>query len=103
MPPSIDPKVHAVVGRVVARNCSTISAIREEFVTFPDSKSQEAFCRNVCKHVQNRRIVEKEEAEAETIKHYTKAAEKAAAAAQLAAVVAAVAAAKAVKARGIAG
>ena len=60
MPPSIDPEVHAVVGRVAARNCSIISAIREEFVAFPDSKSQEAFCRNARKHVQNRRIVEKE-------------------------------------------
>jgi len=67
MPPSIDPEVHAVVGRVAARNCSIISAIREEFVAFPDSKSQEAFCRNARKHVQNRRIVEKEEADCQAL------------------------------------
>ena len=54
-------------------------------MTFPDSKSQEAFCRNVRKHVQNRRIVEKEEAEAGTAKHYTKAAAQLAAAAAAAA------------------
>ena len=47
-----------------------------------DSKSEEAFRRNVRRHVQKGRIVEKEEAEAGTAKHYTKAAEKAAAAAQ---------------------
>jgi len=101
MPPSIDPEVHAVVGRVAVRSCSITPATREELLTFPGSKSQEDFCRNAHKHVQKRRIVEKEEAEAGTAKHYTKAAEKAAAAAQLAATAATVVAAKTVKAAAV--
>jgi hypothetical protein len=98
MPPSVDPKVLAVVDRVLARNCSAVTAIREEFVAFVDGKSEEAFRRNVRRHVKNRRDVAKGEAEAGTAKQFTKAAEQAAAAAQLAAVAAAVAAGKAVKA-----
>jgi len=102
MPPSADPKVLAIVDRVLARNCSINTAIQEVCGAFADTKSEEAFRRNVRKHVQKRRaandVAEAAEAEAGTAKHYTKAAEKAAAAAQLAAAAAATAAGKAVKA-----
>jgi hypothetical protein len=98
MPPSIDPKVLAVVDRVIDRNCSIITAIREEFLAFADSKSQEVFCRNIRRHVQKRREAAQGEAEAGTAKHFYKAAEKAAAAAQLAAAAAAASAGKAKKA-----
>ena len=98
MPPSVDPKVLTVADRVLARNCSAITAIEEEFLAFVESKSEEVFRRNARRHVQKGRDAAQSKAEAGTAKHYTKAAEKAAAAAQLAAVAAAVAAAKAVKA-----
>ena len=85
MPPTIDPKVLAVVERVLASKCSIVSAVRAEFICFTDTKSEDAFCRNVRRHVQNRRDADKAEAEAGTTKHYAKAAEQAAKAAQLAA------------------
>ena len=55
MPPTSDLKVLAGVDRVLARNCSTTTATRKEFVAFASSKSQEALCCYVRKHVQKRR------------------------------------------------
>ena len=76
MPPSADPKVLAIVDRVLARNCSINTAIQEVCGAFADTKSEEAFRRNVRKHVQKRRaandVAEAAEAEAGTAKHYTK-------------------------------
>jgi hypothetical protein len=98
MPPTIDPKVLAVVKRVLASKCSIVSAVRAEFICFTDNKSEDAFCRNVRRHVQNHRDADKAEAEAGTTKHYVNAAEQAAKAAQVAAAAAAGAAAAAAKA-----
>ena len=75
MSPSFDPKVLAAVAdRVLARNCSVVIAIREEFVAFVDSKYEGAFRRNVRRHVQKGRDAAQIEAEAGTAKHYTRAA-----------------------------
>jgi len=73
MSPSFDPKVLAAVAdRVLARNCSVVIAIREEFVAFVDSKSEEAFRRNV-RHLglglEKGRDAAQSEAEAGTAKH----------------------------------
>jgi len=57
MPPSVDPKVLAVADRVLARNCSVVTAIEEEFVAFVDSKSEEAFHRSVCRRAATPRRV----------------------------------------------
>ena len=37
MPPAIDPKVLAVVERVLASKCSIIFAVRAEFIFFTDT------------------------------------------------------------------
>ena len=47
MPPTIDPKVLAVVKRVLASKCSIVCAVEGGFICFADTKSEGAFCRNV--------------------------------------------------------
>ena len=74
MPPSVDPKVLAVAGRVLARKCIAVAAIEEDFWAFVNSKSEGAFRRNARCHVQKGRDAAQIEAEAGTAKHYTRAA-----------------------------
>ena len=64
MPPSVDPKVLAVADRVLARNCSVATDIKEGLLAFVDSKFGGAFRRNARRHVQKGRGAAQSEAKA---------------------------------------